>query len=455
MVRLLGFLLLAGVCAPGQDLCRNGLFPQDQGDLRPALVNDPPRVRFYQDTTPGCPQKGPECRKSNGPGSDVLVSKVRNGFACVWQSYDAVGWIPAADLLVVSLPFDREPPPFAWAGDWKFFDNHLEIAVTPDGQHLRVNGHAFWRGIDTTHEGSVEGEAAPAGNHMVFKPAQTNCEVRLTQVGHYLVAADNHACGGANVTFTGVYELAHQPFESQSASTLKYGRNSYGQDTVDITNVAYELTYPLMDRGLILRKTHTEANVNAEMGNDPKITVEAWPLGIDLKEKPLYAITLDGGDAAVIDNALLVFDRSQETGWWSVYHLDNGQHLFDTHAPLVRFSITDEVQTERYGGLEISNDDTADKRLKAPGVVGVLTYAAQKRVIREALITCDDAERAQLLHSLADTTFELAAVNKSMRITLTPFQSAAAVITVPVVNDDLDLAHARLPAGMHLAAWRR
>jgi hypothetical protein len=381
------------------------------------------------------------------PGAEVLVSKVRNGFACVWQSHDAVGWVSAA-LVDVAVPFDSNPPLSAWAGDWKFFDNHVEIAVAPDGRRLQVTGHAFWHGMSTTHEGTVEGEAAPAGNHGAFQLAGTKCEVRLALVNRQLAVTDNRVCGGMNVTFSGVYELAHQAFQAQSASTMQYGRTSDGQDTVDIANVRFELAQAGQERRLILRKTHTEHNVIGDEGDDPKITVEAWPLGVNLKEKPLYSVTLDGEDAVTVDDALLVFDRTQEIAWWSVYHLDTGTHFFDTNTPLLRFS-------ERYAGMEISSDDTKDQRLKARGVVGVLTYASEDRLIREALITCDSAERAEVLHSLADTTFELAYAGKAIRITLTPFRTPATVITVPVVNDDLDLAHARMPVGMHVAAWKR
>jgi hypothetical protein len=236
---------------------------------------------------------------------------------------------------------------------------------------------------------------------------------------------------------------------------MQYGRTSDGQDTVDIVNVAFELVQISDETRLILRKTHSEHNVIGDEGDGAKITVEAWPLGVNLKEKPLYQVTLVGQNAAPIDDALLVFDRTLEIPWWSVYHLDSGQHFFDTYAPLLRFSITDPEQTGRYAGLEISNDDTADKRLQARGVVGVLTYAASDRVIREALITCDNADRAAGLRSLADTTFELAYAGKAIRLTLTPFRSPATVITVPLVNDDLDLPHARIPAGMHVAPWKR
>ncbi|MDR3699161.1 MAG: hypothetical protein P4L56_05965 [Candidatus Sulfopaludibacter sp.] len=453
---LLLLLVLPGLSAQGENWCRNGLFADDQNDMRPARIIGTGAVSLYQDSTPGCPQKGAACKEADGPppGTQVLVSKVHDGFACVWQSIDAVGWIPAARV-DLSLPFDRNPPLAAWAGDWKFFDNHLQIAVAPDGRRLRIGGNAFWHGLNTTHDGSIEGEAVPSGNRLSFQSPPGDCKVRLALVNHTLAATDNRVCGGMNVTFTGIYEPAHGPFEAQSASIMQYGRTADGQDTVDITNVTFELVQMSDERRLMLRKTHSEHNVIGDEGGDPKITVEAWPLGVNLKEKPLYGVTLAGQDAAPIDDALLVFDRTEEIPWWSVYHLDSGKHFFDTYAPLLRFSLTDPEQTGRYVGLEVSNDETADKRLKAPGVVGVLTYASGDRVIREALVTCDTAARAETLHSLADTTFALAFAGKAIRLTLTPFGSSATVITVPLVNDDLDLAHARIPAGIHLAAWKR
>jgi hypothetical protein len=458
MVRTLPLLLLAALSAPAQDLCRNGLFTQDQAGLQLARVTGSGPAFFLQDTTAGCPQKGAACQKkeSAAPGAELLVSKVSNGYACAWQTLDAMGWLPVSRL-DFNGAFERNPPLALWAGDWKFFDNHLVISVLPDGRRLHVKGTAFWHGLSTTHEGAVTADGTPSANSVVLREA--GCELRLTLIGGRIAAADNNSCGGANVRFTGVYEAPRPAFEARSVSSMKYGHNSDGQETVDITNVSFELAQTASEHRLILRKTHTENNAVDDMGNEPKITIEAWPLGIDLKEKPLYSISLDGQGASVVDNALLVVDRTQETPWWSVYHLADGKPFFTSFAPLVRFSLTEIVQTERYAGLEIPEDDIADKRLKAPGVIGVLTYADEDRVRREALITCENIERAQVLRSFADTTFELAAVNKSIRITLTPFDptghTPSAVITIPVVNDDLDLAHARLPVGVHVAAWKR
>lgn len=395
-------MLLAVLAASAQDLCRNGIFADDQAGLRLAREG----------------------------ATEVIVSKVSNGRACVWENHDKVDWVPVAGL-DLNVPFDRNPPLAAWVGDWKFFDNHLKISVTPDGKRLHVDGSAFWHGVNSEHSGKAEDEAAPTANRLLLNV--DTCQMSVTLLNQHLVATDNRKCGGMNVTFSGVYELAREPFDAQSASTLKYGRNSDGQDTVDISNVTWELNHRL-----ILRKTHTEKNVIDDMGNDPKITVEAWPLGVNPRQKPLYAVTLDGQDAAVVDDALLVIDRTQETPWWSVYHLDSGQPFFNTYAPLLRFSITDAVQTERYAGLEIPEGE-------AGKTIGTLYYASDDRVIRKVRITGDSAQKAAELRSFAEGRFELDYVSKAIRITLT-----ATVITIPVTNDNLDLMRARVPVGLHL-----
>jgi hypothetical protein len=36
-----------------------------------------------------------------------------------------------------------------------------------------------------------------------------------------------------------------------------------------------------------------------------------------------------------------------------------------------------------------------------------------------------------------------------------PSAPATVSITVPIVRDDLDLAHAQMPARLHLASWKR
>ena len=78
------------------------------------------------------------------------------------------------------------------------------------------------------------------------------------------------------------------------------------------------------------------------------------------------------------------------------------------------FSIARDTVTTRYVGLEVPPDDSPvdrkDKRLTESHVVAVVSYAAADKIIREALLTCDDPKRASVLRSLADSTQTLSDV---------------------------------------------
>jgi hypothetical protein len=202
---------------------------------------------------------------------------------------------------------------------------------------------------------------------------------------------------------------ARRPFQAQSSSTIAFGVKD-GSEAIDIANVAYDVTgqgvpgRPLDER-LVLRTTTRTKQVIDEIGMEASSTVEAWPLGVDLKSKPLYSVTVPGMDFRTMDGAIFVVLRGlEDTEWWSVHKLGTGEHLFDSYVPLVRFSIARDTLTLRYAGLDVPPDDTKDTRLKDEHVVGVLTYASADRVIREALITSDDPQQARLLRSYADCT---------------------------------------------------
>lgn len=258
-------------------------------------------------------------------------------------------------------------------------------------------------------------------------------------------------------------KTARKPFRGQSSSIIVYGVNN-GEETVEIHNVGYDVTgdnvpgRPPEER-LVLRKTVHTKEVIGDKGTEASVTLEAWPLGAGLEQKPLYFLTLEGVDIRVTDNALLVVERgTEEVDWWSVHKLGNGQRLFDTYVPLLDFSISREILTPRYVGLEVPPDDTADALLKDPHVVGVLIYASAERVIREALLTCDDPKRAQLLRSYWDVARTVSMTSYTIRISFTPSypaQPVAVEARIPLAGDDLDLAHAQLAPGMRLRAWKR
>ena len=258
--------------------------------------------------------------------------------------------------------------------------------------------------------------------------------------------------------------LAIAPLVAQPSSTYSYTSKG-GQSTVEIRNVTYEVTStnvpgrPPNER-LALRKTVHSKSVIDEIGEEATTTIEAWPLGVDFKQKPVYALTLTGSGGEALDSAIWVAARGlEEVEWWSVHKLGNGQHLFDTYVPVIRFSIARDVQTLRYAGLEIPPDDTKDARLKEPHVVGVLTYASADKVIREAMITSDDPKQAQMLRSYADESRELSqADGRTIKLSFSanyPSPANTSSIVIPIVRDDLDLAHAQLPARVHVAAWKR
>jgi hypothetical protein len=261
-----------------------------------------------------------------------------------------------------------------------------------------------------------------------------------------------------------------QPLHAESSSTIDFSSAADGSETVEIRNVSHEITgtqvpgRPPGER-LVLRKTVRSKQVLGDIGMEATVTLEAWRVGEDLRRKPLYSLTVTGDEGHTIDNALFVVERGlEETEWWSVYKLGSGQHLFDTYVPLLSFSISRETVTTRYVGLEAPGDDTKDARLKQPNVVGVVTYASEDRIIREALVTCDDPKQALLLRSYADTTRAVSLVegadqaSHTLKLTFSqnyPSPARAVEVRIAVRGDDLDLAHAQLAPGMHVSLLRR
>lgn len=263
---------------------------------------------------------------------------------------------------------------------------------------------------------------------------------------------------------------AAPPIQTESASTFHSTTAADGEQTIEIRNVSYEVSGTQVpgrpdDERLLLRNTTRSKQVLGDIGEEASVTLEAWPLGQDLRQKPLYTLTVGGVEGHTRDNAIFVVSRGlEETEWWSAYRLGGGQHLFDSYVPPLGFSISRDTVTTRYAGLEIPPDDTRDARLKKPNVVAVLTYASGNRVLREALLTCDDPQKAALLRSYADTTRTLTLledVNQAARtlklsfVQNYPSPPNPVELRIPIRNDDLDLAHAQLPPRLHLAAWRR
>jgi hypothetical protein len=194
------------------------------------------RVHFIEDHTPArreCPAEGAACRRKGFvvPGDEVLAAPVRGRFACVSyispharrvkaQFPETSGFLPAASLQPVAA---AAPKPADWFGTWSRHAE-AEIRISEEGSaRLRIEGSATWGALDpgrvkrgAVNSGELEGEAAPRGNALAigegyadpaqpFKPDHYECQARLRLFGRYLVVEDNGACGGMNVSFTGIY----------------------------------------------------------------------------------------------------------------------------------------------------------------------------------------------------------------------------------------------------------
>ena len=275
-------------------------------------------------------------------------------------------------------------------------------------------------------------------------------------------------------------KVMSRPVQAQSLSSVSSTLAADGSQLLEIRNVSYEVTgtdVPGMarDERLVLRKTTHSKETMGDIGIDATILLEAWRFGDDLGQKPRYAISVPGTDGHPMDDAIFIASRGlEEVDWWSVYRLGTGQHLFDTYVPLVSFSISKQFLTTRYIGLEVPADEISDTRLKQPTVVAVITYASSDRVLREVLLTCDDTEQAALLRSYTDATRSVSMVegesvaatgksrprepSRTLKLSFSqnyPSPSETKQVLIPVQGDDLDLAHAQLPARMHVSAWRR
>lgn len=190
-----------------ENFCRNGSFPTDSEDYNIGYIKAKKRERVYfYDDGKNCP-KSSKCRLKSYlvNRNEVLTSRTYGNFVCAWyqtkKGSEVVGWLPVDKLeFPVFLTQKYEP----WIGDWKFYDNSLQIKRIEKTDEFEVSGTAFWKGLgDNIHFGEIQAKGTL--NESVIKLKQDDCEIKLNLVLHYLVVSDNLKCGGANVTFSGVY----------------------------------------------------------------------------------------------------------------------------------------------------------------------------------------------------------------------------------------------------------
>jgi hypothetical protein len=193
--------------------CRNGLFTSESKEFRLARVRGAraQRAYFYGDDE-GCPGPAAKCRQKAYvvPGDELIVSRAFGEYVCAWyqpaRGGETVGWMTASRLETSET--NASPAAALWLGSWEFYNNSLRITRGAKAGALRVEGEAFWHGVnpENVHTGEVSGEAEPASG--VLSLGDDICRATFRLLGPYLIVDDNGDCGGANVTFDGVYRRA-------------------------------------------------------------------------------------------------------------------------------------------------------------------------------------------------------------------------------------------------------
>jgi hypothetical protein len=209
-------LLFSAAAARAQtpdDTCRNGSFPVNETAVGRAQVIGAGRLALLSDDD-GCPAETAKCRGTTvlAPGAIVLTGHRHGDYLCAFDpAHDDAGYVAAARLQ--PLPVDAAPALKTWVGLWRYGDD--TIRLTAKGATLSVDGQAYWPSAHPSarqfpggpNVGDLSGTAAPKGNAVTFAEANDpqDCSATLRLIGDVLVAADNGACGGMNVSFSGVY----------------------------------------------------------------------------------------------------------------------------------------------------------------------------------------------------------------------------------------------------------
>lgn len=226
---LLSAVLIAGSASAYDAYDSNNCNGVDWDDKRALVVSKVtahPRVNFikspYDDDfkATAYPAATAVCRKKSYlvMGDLVLVGKTQGDFNCVvYQSPLAKrqiwtrGWLPSAALTPVA-PM-ASPKTSDWIGTWYHPGGSIEIK-NGDGGKLHVEGEMIVPGARDVHTGEIQAQVMPEKDTIAFvddgsipfeKTDEGGCRVRMQRIGPWLLVEDNDGCGGAGVTFTGLY----------------------------------------------------------------------------------------------------------------------------------------------------------------------------------------------------------------------------------------------------------
>jgi hypothetical protein len=226
---LLSAVLIAGSASAYDAYEPNNCSGVDWDDKRALVVSQViarPRINFikspYDDDFKAatCPADTETCRKKSYlvPGDLVLTGRTQGPFTCVaFQSPRArkqiwaSGWLPSSALKPVTpMP---SPKVSDWIGTWYHPGGEITIS-RGNGGKLSIEGEMIVPAAHDSHTGELQANAMPEKDTLAFvddgsipfaKTEEGGCRVRMQRIGQGLLVEDNSGCGGAAVTFTGLY----------------------------------------------------------------------------------------------------------------------------------------------------------------------------------------------------------------------------------------------------------
>jgi hypothetical protein len=180
-------------------------------------VTAAPRTSFikspYDDDfkAEACPADTPACRKKSYliTGDLVLTGKTLGAFTCISYQMKAqlwsTGWLPSAAL--TPLAPMASPKLSDWLGAWDHPGGGVDITLGNGGK-LHIEGLMLVPVGRTTNNGDFKSDVTPQGDTIAFTDQGgygDECHVRMQRIGPLLMVEDNDGCGGAGVTFSGLY----------------------------------------------------------------------------------------------------------------------------------------------------------------------------------------------------------------------------------------------------------
>ncbi|HEX3808940.1 MAG TPA: hypothetical protein VHW02_04505 [Rhizomicrobium sp.] len=213
------FLAACGSAHAADKLDCNGIgYEAGMGNLALGTVTGA-KTNFIanQSDKPKCPSADASCtRRGYGLAGDQVVVDTdggTKGYVCVAfigaKGVESDGWMPVDNVKIM-------PAVVNWVGKWKR-DTTGEIDITKkSATTAEVSGTATYGEEERQHDGEIDAvidsraafqSFATSGDKQIAfaKAGQYDCAVEMRQFGNYLYVNDNENCGGANVTFSGLY----------------------------------------------------------------------------------------------------------------------------------------------------------------------------------------------------------------------------------------------------------